>query len=212
MSYVLVANTVAQGLDGGTTSNIDTTGATLLVVGICSFGTDPTTISDSNSNTWNALTIFTTGGGQRVRLFYALNPIVGSGHSFTFSATGSAAVILVSAFSGADTTSPFDSENGSGSSPTPGAVSPSEDNELIVTIVCDLSSAATIDSGFTVTDSVAFIPGTALQGGMAYLIQTAAASANPTWNDGSASSIACFKAAGGGGGNRRRRILLMGAA
>ena len=57
MAYSLVSNTAASGTDSSvTTTAINTTGASLLVLGIAVDGAATPTISDSKGNTWTALT------------------------------------------------------------------------------------------------------------------------------------------------------------
>lgn len=193
----------------GPTSAVDTTGADLLVISTGSY-LSAATVSDSKGNTWNSLTSY-AGGLAVVRTFYAVNPTVGSGH--TFSCSGSYPAIGMIAFSGATTTTPFDLENGSGGSSgttnQSGAITPSENNSLVVGASSiwnggDGNHISSIDGGFTLEVDVA--KGGANFGiAMSYIIQTSAASANPTWtdslsNDSWADSIASFKSAGGGGG------------
>ncbi len=207
----LVAHTVAGSTDGGnsvTTSAIDTTGATLLVVSITGAINDIHLPSDSKSNTWTGLSIATAPGGVSNKLFYAENPIVGSGHTFDFSVAGTYPSIEVLAFSGAATTSVFDvdSWNSSNTSPTisVGPVTPSGNGYIIVSGLYDDSAtvAPSIDSGFTVSDSIAQNGGNSYGSAAAYLIQGTAASVTPTWtkNNGiSAATLAVFVASGGAG-------------
>lgn len=204
MSIALVANTSGSGLNGFTTGAIDTTGATLLVRCAAYDGPATVTASDSKSNTWTGLTVRTSGGGafHKLRIWYVANPTVGTGHTFTFGGTSSAMAGCVSAWSGAKVTSPFDQQNGAGVSSTsaaPGSITPSEDNELIIA-GCSFEGSRTlsIDGGFTITNQVNFSGGSNYGVGMAYLIQTSLAAANPSWSwSGSAdaaAAIASFKA------------------
>src|SRR5262249_1127355 len=86
-----------------TTSSVDITGATLIVITTAYDGT-PTgcTVSDSKSNTWTGLTTY-TGGLDALKIYYAVNPTVGTGHTFTCS--GSFPTCGVSLYSGTLTTS-----------------------------------------------------------------------------------------------------------
>lgn len=186
-----------------TTSAIDTTGADLLVAAVAFEAySDLEPISDSKGNTWVALTQANSGTGRANRIFYVASPTVGTGHTFTFgNGTGINPVGVALALSGA-AASPFDVENGAGSvanNLSPGSVTPSEDNEIIISGAClawpSVPSVA-IDSGFTLEF---FGYGSiSTGGGLAYLIQTSAGTVTPTWTFDfahCASAIATFKAA-----------------
>lgn len=196
MAIALVTNT-AKGTaqNGGTTNAIDTTGANLIVVAIAYFSGTISSISDSKSNTWTALTNAANGSNE-FRLFYCLNPTVGSGHTFTVSASSQYPTICVAAFSGVKTASAFDQQSAVGST-NPGSVTPTEDNELVVTGLCGDCDATSTYSGFTVTNAIAFTGGSFMGGAMAYKVQTTATTVNTAWSaTGSvrASGIATFKA------------------
>lgn len=208
MAYALVTDVEAiPGASGGTTGAVDTTGASLLIIHVASFAAVDS-VSDSKGNTWTPLTSHGGANSRHTRFWYAANPTVGSGHTFTVSGTLIFPHIAVAAFSGAATTSPFDQENGATSADATtlatGSVTPGEDNELLVSGCCGaMTSSPTINSGFTVTDDAPFGSGNNMQGGLAYLVQTSAAAVNPTWNfnntGGVGASIATFKVAAVGG-------------
>lgn len=211
MAIALVANVKATpGANGGTTSSIDTTGATLLVVLISEYlGAVGFSLSDSKGNSWTGLTQKTASSVAQCRIYYTIPTSVGSGHTFTYSGAGGYPVIMVMAFSGTKATAAFDVENGattsSGTTLQPGSVTPSENNEVVVTVVSENNgSTPTIDSGYTATDTAAAVGGTCTQGGAAYIVQTSAAATNPTWTIGASSDIAAaiatFKSDGAGGG------------
>lgn len=207
MAIAHVATTILDG--AGTTSSIDTTGASLLVVGVSSYGppSGSATISDSKSNTWTLLTLY-AGVDYGIQVYYATNPSVGSGHTVTTGGGLSFPGLVFSAFSGVDTASPFDVENGNSaiaSTNQAGTVTPSNANSLVISAAAIRQSGmlpTSIDGGFTILDQGGGVSGIAV--GMAYLIQTSIAAADPTWtfSASNASSItsAVFKAASGGGG------------
>jgi hypothetical protein len=167
-------------------------------------------LADSKSNTWIPLVEY--GGGPRIRLFYCLGPTVGSGHTFTGTASGGFPSVSVLALSGVLAASAFDAENGA-AAVQPGSVTPSEDNEILITSLSFYpSNTVSINSGFTISNQVDFSNGVNMGLAMAYKIQTSAGAENPTWSPSSsfteqASAIACFKSAAASG-NRRRRLLL----
>lgn len=171
-------------IGGGTTGSMNSTGATLLVAVQSTYFFGGNTITDSKSNTWIAATVHGNVGGNdgdTCQIWYSTSPIVGSGHTFTTCGSGYPA-LAVAAFSGVSA-SPFDNENGNFgdniSSLTTGSITPSVNNCLVIAgmgIRDTPTSPFTINGGFTVTDS-------AENGaGLAYLIQTSAAAANPTWS------------------------------
>lgn len=202
----LIAHTgTAAGVNGGTTSSIDTTGANFAVIAVCWYDavTASPTISDSNSNTWTALTRTETND-TGVRFYYTQGGTFGTGHTFTASGTSTYAAIFVQAWSTVAST-PFDVENGGTAFVTttiqPGSVTPSQANTIVITATADNDSGlvpSSINSSFTISDTVAVNTGTNVGGGMAYKVLTAASAQNPTWtysgsfNDASA-RIATFK-------------------
>lgn len=209
MAIALVSSVQGTpGQNGNTSSAIDTTGATLLVGCMTGYGI-PDSISDSKGNTWTGLTNL-SAGGIITRLWYVANPTVGSGHTFTSAGGNLYQAMHTAAFSGVLTVSPFDQENGSGAAAAtkqPGSITPSEDNELIVTgfgLDSPGGGDATINGGFTIAQQTQYTVATAAGCALAYLIQTSAAAANPTWTAPSSTNlnavIASFKATPGGGG------------
>ena len=97
-----------------TTTAISTTGATLIVVCLTSYEiqTEPT-VSDSQTNTWTALTQSVRTGQFRTKLHYVLNPSTSGSHTFTASSgVATYPVLGVMAFSGTLTSGAFDKEAG----------------------------------------------------------------------------------------------------
>lgn len=197
MAYSFVVATSAASSDGNsvTSSSIDTTGADLLVVVVSDYSAaSEGTLSDSKSNTWTKRTIYNDGSIQRTVAYYAKNPTVGSGHTFTVNGTAHYPGIAVAAFSGADTSAPYDTEAGSYGSTSPfaaGSITPSQSDSLVISgagyWVSGVVDASSINGGFTLASHVA--KGVAGFGaGVAYLIQTSAAAANPSWTTSSAVS------------------------
>jgi hypothetical protein len=180
----LIAHVVAQTTGGSnvTSSAIDTTGATLLVMVTCDNG-DNTAISDSKGNTWSHLTLQDSGsGGGRTQLHYVVSPTVGSGHTFTHNTSGHFPALAVAAFSNGGI---FDAENGnktaSATTLQPNSVTPTQDNELIIFGLGDArTTTASVNVG-TITDQLALAPGVAFAIALAYEVQTAATARNPTW-------------------------------
>lgn len=209
MAYtVLPVHVKGSGLNGVTTSGIDTTGADLIVIGVTSAGNiGAPTLSDSKSNTWTGLTETIGGGFIRDRLFYCQGGTVGSSHTFTLTGVGTVSGLCALILSGS-VASPADQQAGAAGTGTtiqPGSVTPGEDNEIVVAGIGWYTSATapTIGSSFTISDSYGYDGSDHYGGALAYLIQTTAGAINPTWTFGAsqtmANRIATFKAAAVGG-------------
>lgn len=209
-TITLGAHTCAGSTGGAdiTSSAINTSGASLLVMFVASYSAVALpTITDSKGNTWTPRTRYGPGTAlSSSAFFYAENPMVGSGHTFTATGPGvnDFPQICIIAFSGTATSSVYDTENGNNgstgaSSIQPGSVTPSQNNEVVVTGFTSINTmTAGINGGFTISDQASNVPSQHFGGGIAYLIQTSAAAANPTWTLGEtvdvSASIATFKA------------------
>ena len=168
---------------GGTTSDLDTTGANLIVITINTYSVPSSGPSDSKSNTWTELTMASDGGFHRVRVYYCYNPTVGSGHNFSTSLGYSGMGVM--AFSGI-ASSPFDQESGASASSTttvqPGSITPSQANTVQIFAWEHDNQVVTpsVNSGFTINGSVTPSGGNYTGGGSAYRIATSASAVNPT--------------------------------
>lgn len=210
MAFSLIANTAAgPGANGGNTSAIDTTGADLIVVMV---GRTPNavTVSDNQGNTYTALT--TRGSVQPFgRLYYTVAPTTNAAHTISVTGTGVYPFIGVQAWSGVDTASAFDVENGasgSGATLATGSVTPTNANSLVIAGIVfagNSGGAVSIDNSFTISDTLAFANNVNWGGSMAHLHPRSTA-VNPTWNITNAAqasaAIAVFKAAAAGGAFR----------
>ena len=190
----LISNTGAGSSDGGnsvTTGAIDTSGASLLVAVVADYAPEVlSVVTDSKTNVWVPLTS-SDSGSPRCTIFYVANPTVGTNH--TFSATeainNTYPSICVAAFSNVATITPFDQQNGNDSGEvtasqlTTGSITPGENNEVLIAgVAVDDVVTLTIDGGFTITNQVSHLVDEHFGMGMAYLIQTTAAAANPLWD------------------------------
>jgi hypothetical protein len=212
MAIAFVIGT-GQGSSNGntvTTSAIDTTGATLLVLAVGAAAAYSSPPTDSKGNTWTPRTTADRGAGVRNKLYYAENPTVGSGHTFTFTETGSSPSICIGAFSGTKTSAVYDTESAGaatanpGTTIQPGSATPSQDNCVLVSGVTHGSDSVSINSSFTEVVDV----GPAANhwsAAMAYKIQTSLGAENPTWTEagadgggGQAATMAVFKSATAG--------------
>jgi hypothetical protein len=122
------AKGTSPGTFAATTSAINTTGASLIVLAVANLGSDPAnTVSDSQGNSWTALTRRSNTGS--VQLFYVISPSTNASHTFTAGAQSFGLVIMVAAVSG---TLAFDAENGSASGGNPGAVTNTVAGQLLI--------------------------------------------------------------------------------
>jgi hypothetical protein len=225
MAFALIANAVGgTGFpqDSTTTSSINTTGANLIVIAVASYAVHAVpVIGDSKSNTWTNIINTASATIGRASLFYCLNPTVGAGHTFTSAMTGSYANLAVVAFSGAKATSVTDQSNGAttgaATALATGSITPSEDNELIVSSLCfNAVNTIAIDSGMTISNQFNYSNGVIFGIMCAYKIQTTAAAINPSasWGTSTAAeiSIASFKAEPAASSSSRRNNLIGGMA
>jgi hypothetical protein len=187
------------------TAGINTTGATLLVVGCSNLDASGTpVITDSKSNTWTQRTAYSSGSTTRATIFYVANPPggkLGSAHTFTGTLASGFVAIDAYAFSFCAAV-PFDVENGRSAEDAhvtqPGTVTPTNDNSLIVTCLSFTgATTATINQSFTNPDVILQVGGQNIGISVGYLIQTAKGAVNPTWtyglSDSGNCSIAVFK-------------------
>lgn len=204
MAATLVAHTSQPGTSGSntTTSAIDTTGATFLIVSVG--GGPGVTLSDSKSNTWSLVSANQTNPTQSV--FCSIPTSVGSGHTFTTGGGVFLAGVAVQAWSG--TTGlfiPLAANSGAGTIATGGLTAPGATNAnlFIAGMACDGTASATIDSSFTISDFQVGVAAQSFGTGLAYKVS--AGTEAPTWTRSSgtgknAAFLICIGVLGGGGG------------
>ena len=176
--------------NGFTTPAIDTTGAKILVAHLGCYSANVPTVSDSKANIWITLTPHIPTGGPYSVLIYSKNPVVGTGHTFSVSGTANYPALCVATFSGINTTSPFDVENGGNANNSVltqpvGLITPSLDGSLIVAGLSEYTGFGepiTIDSGLVILDKMRFTSGLNFGSWLAYKIQTTKAAINPAWS------------------------------
>jgi hypothetical protein len=179
----LVAHGNCNG-NGCTTSALNTTGATLLVItGAQGYG--PTTVTaptDSKGNTWQTAINASSGCNRPVAIFYAYNPTVGTNHTFSAGTSSGGSNLTVSAWSGTAISSSvfqtgLESSCGNGTSVQPGSITPSATGYLLITVsfTGQAQYPVAISSGFSLLDATVYGPD-------AYLIDTSSNPINPTWS------------------------------
>ncbi len=200
---------------------MNTSGANLIVALVVRYTGGPSvTLSDSKMNSWTPL-FEQASAVLGAQLYYCPNPAVGGSHTFQVTGTGSYSAVAVLALAGADSSSPFDVQNGNQSpadtSIVTGTVAPNQADSIVVTGVVtndntDFDTAAAIDSSFIISSRVSSIPAIGIAFGLAYKIQGTAVAEDPTWSwttayvNGQVANIAVFKP-GTGGANVKSPVM-----
>lgn len=201
--------------NGGTTSSFNSTGATEMVVGLVFNDGTTATLSDSQSNTWVALND-PTAKTSHARLWHVTAPVTSASHTLTVTGTSVFAAVAVVCFSGSAPSAAVDVQSTNAddnvTSILPGSITPTAAGEVVVTVLGHpTGDTPTINGGFSTPLSTPLSGGNNYGVALAYLIQTTATAANPTWSwttTGSpTTAIASFKAAVGAGSNQSRLLL-----
>jgi hypothetical protein len=193
----------ANGYTGSTTSSADTTGVNLLVLGVTYQTSAAPTISDNKGNTWTPGTVYTSGS-YSARLWYCISPTVGTGHTFSATASGSyASIVALGASVTAGATITLDSQTGQTGNTA--NVTPSANNELIVAVngqAAGSIAATGIGGSFTFDAAAPVSSGMFTAIALAHQIQPGTPLVTSTWTGATGSSIAsliiAFGATGGG--------------
>lgn len=177
--FTLLNHQIASVFGGtATLSNFDATGANLIVIAITAFTLS--TVSDSKGNTYtNAVNIGFGGGGCGI--YYCAAPDVSALLDFTL--TDNSVCFEVFAFSGCNTSDALEATNSNGYNiTTPGSCTATLNGSVFLFAYnagfTDVS-AATIDSGFTLTTQGNSIGGHRYATVFGYKIQSTAGSENP---------------------------------
>lgn len=184
-AYSLIAHTVKEGNSVTvTTTAIDTTGATLIVI-VASTGSNNLFLpTDTGTNRWIYISAANSVGSS---VYYVINPTTSATHTFTLTASFPSLAILV--FTG-DGAGPEKVTNNTVTSTTttPGSITPSKNGALLITGFCAGSALTeTINASFTISDQAGGTTGQRVAAG--YLIQTTAGAANPTWTASGSATI-----------------------
>lgn len=207
MSAQLIASAIASGTNGGTTSAVDTTGATVLVASVAQVAGSPTfpNFTDSEGNTWDVVNNSNRTGSPGVRgVFYVcLNPITDVSHTFTVSDSGARGSVCVAAFSTTDPNPTVDGQSGNFSNAAakpwlsggsePGMVPTGADELIVSAVAADNATGAWVpDGGLTICAQVL---GTSLvrAGALAYGFTTSQPLA-PSWSGPTADLIVGYVA------------------
>lgn len=175
----------AGALDGPyTTGTFNSTLAKLIVLSLSYAPTSTPVVSDLMSNPWTPLPERDLGTGAATRLYYKANPVTSAVHTVTVDGAGITSGIAIACFSGQPgATDQATSAIANTTSLATGSVTPTENNELIVTgFVKDHNETPSINGGFAIAGIGNYVPGSNYMAALAYLIQTTAAAANPSWS------------------------------
>ena len=193
MSWTLIANTSigSPDVNAVTSSSINTSGANLIIINVGFYKgiNNPLAPTDSNSNTWLTPGPVTVAGDFVNEIFLVTNPIVGSGHTFTFGDNSTFPSFEVEAWSFVDgTNTDANSNNGGGVAATTlstGSITPPDNGSLVIAGCMVVDTVGTIptaiDSSFTLGDTEAIVAGQCQGSGIAYYVQPTSAAVNPTF-------------------------------
>src|SRR6187549_386485 len=227
MGFALLTHTGGGlGSAGGASAAIDTSGADFLIAAVIYDSRTTPTFTDNKGNTWTAGFAQTNLSNASCQPYWCNPTSKGTGHTVSCGGpTSQFSSVYFAAFSGALQGTPKDqaiSNVGIASSTCqPGSITPTENNELVICI-CGFNIAGNPSisgGGMILLDKNGLSAGAFYGGGLAYVVQTAAAAINPTWTFGgaavSAAESVSFKslrlaqqyglpgdAAGGGSGQR----------
>lgn len=211
-----VHNIFPLGINGGTSSALDTTAANLIVAAVMSNTGGTPVFSDNQGNSYDSVTTI-TGTYARMELYYKINPTVNASHTWAVSGNGTYATVGVVCMAGVAS---FDAGVRATNTTDPlslGSITPAENDEALICFYANdwiTSGTPTVDAGFTLLDYVQTVGGVTYDLASAYQIQTTATTRNPQWDwtDGAFSYMGqhvAFKASGGGGGSPSKRRLLL---
>jgi hypothetical protein len=214
-AWSLIANTSATSptlVTTITTPAINTAASDLLVAAGSGWDGNPAAVmSDSLSNSWLTAVSNKVVGYLYNTIFYVHHPNTGSSHTFTYS--GSATIygaLSILAFSGSSPSDPVLDlvnsffRNSGVLSIQPGAVTPSQNNELIIASLGHypdnglVMTSMSVDVPYILTADMPMTPGLTIGGASAYQFQSIAGPTNPTWTwtpgytSAAVANIACF--------------------
>jgi hypothetical protein len=201
VAYALISHRADNlGANGGTSGTFNSTGADLIVVAVSYNNTGAgLTLTDSASNTWTSIAIYTAAPYEELQAWYCHGPTTSASHTVSFGGASSACSVNVSSWSGSAASS-LDQHSGAAgtglTTQSAGSITPTSDNALVLAFctVADANTATTTTSGFTPSgsDSTWQTAGVSFQNNgisQDYQIQTTATAVNPSWSSGAATAM-----------------------
>ncbi len=193
----VVAHSVfSGGVNGGSATAINATGAKMLAVATGSINATVFTVTDNYSNTYTARWDV-QGSNNRTLLWTCDNPTVGAGLVVTLTGTSIYASCCVAAFSNTLQPTAFDQHSvgalGTATTINTGNITPTQNNELILATLVSSSvtgsapTIATTPGGiiapFAVLDSVNFANGVSYGSALAWGVLPTASTFSATWTE-----------------------------
>lgn len=211
VGWSLKAQGAAGAQNNPAVTGLNMTGVNLIVVVYTYTTSASPTFGDSSTNTYTSIKTETQGGSFITQFSYVYAPTVTGSMTFTVTASSAFGSLCVQGWSGS-VASPLDQSNGSTTwtagppgSIAPGSITPTQASELVIAVLGSNDTASsgntyTVGGGFTIPASGGQIGKTGSYYGtaMAYLVQTTATAANPTFTAAGAvgqmsAAIASFK-------------------
>lgn len=203
----------------GTSTALNTTGATLLVAYMMKGSAAPSGPTDNQSNVWSPLTLI-THGSVYTRFYYCANPVTSASHTFTAAASTGGCIAAFSGASAHDSggTATDYGRGAAAATQALNAMTPTATGCLVVTGFTNFFN----DPSSSVADNDAdsdpvILAGSYVGAGLTHRLawkNLNAASVTISWTSaqtatGSAMSQAAFLPPGGGGSTptRRRRVI-----
>ena len=186
ISHTAAGYSTGTGTTPVTTPAISTVGANMLAVCAAGSAGNQTAPTDSLNNVWVMARTQKEDGDTQVTLWYALGATVGASHTFTANGRGPALAVMAFANVSSGPDQQNSSQAGSGTPFSTGSVTPTNDNELVVSCLSGYPSGITWSANAPMTTGDAVLYSGGYNGGVgvasAYQIQITAAGVNPSWN------------------------------
>lgn len=195
----IATNSTVVGGSGGTTGNVNTLTANLIIVVLTYYTSAGANLTDNQSNTYTQLTAY-SDNNMAVTIFYKISPTVSSTHTFSTTSHFAGMNVIALKSTGTPTYNSQQtgaSQNSSGAI-TPGSITPSANNCVVIggfgSFNGSTSGGPAYPTSFTGIGK--YTTATAEAGNAWYEIQTTATARNPSVTDtGSSEAItmAVFK-------------------
>ncbi len=171
----------------GWSTPINTSGAHLIVCVVAHYFAAASGLEDSYFNSWTLAAEKMDVAGRRVGIYYCFNPKTGGNHKFRAGVGSDYPALAVAAYGATVPQAVNATSAGNASSPgstvATGAVVPTKNGALIIAAAMSDPDQTidSIDAGFAIVVSAPGTGGTAYAIAAAALIQSSAASVNPTF-------------------------------
>jgi len=178
-----------------TTSAANSTGADYGIANVVALSAgSPPVLTDNKGNKWEVIEVVTEGWVEMIT-YECKNLRVGTGHTLTATSDGKSPAVFAAFMSGVRRSATHTDQASSahtltGTSQTPGSITPSENNCIVLSaFLCGGSGSISVGESYTKNSLQMNASGAHIGGGLAYKIQTTATSTNPTWTQAGTGSI-----------------------